>query len=387
MPGSDRLEEASTSETPEAEAPVSEAPEAVEAPDAKASPTRKPRARRASASETPEAEANVSEAPEAVEAPDAKASPTRKPRARRASASETPEAEANVSEAPEAVEAPDAKASPTRRPRARRASASETPEAEANVSEAPEAVEAPDAKASPTRRPQARRASAATAEQSAGDAPRPGRASRRGAVVEQEAPSEAAPRIQRVPRLLEQYRSRIKETLREEFGYANVIQIPRLEKVVLNIGLGETKTNPKAMESATRDLALISAQKPIITRARRSIAGFKLREGDPIGTAVTLRGNRMYEFMDRLLNAALPRIRDFRGVSRRAFDGRGNYSLGIREQVIFPEIDYGQIDRIRSLQVAIITTASTDQEAMRLLDLLGMPFTRDTGGASENGNI
>jgi large subunit ribosomal protein L5 len=185
---------------------------------------------------------------------------------------------------------------------------------------------------------------------------------------------------------LEQYRSRVKEALREEFGYKNVMQIPRIDKVVLNIGLGETKTNPKAMESATRDLALISAQKPIITRARRSIAGFKLRVGDPIGTAVTLRGDRMYEFMDRLLNAALPRIRDFRGVSRRAFDGRGNYSLGIREQVIFPEIDYGQIDRIRSLQVSIITTASTDQEAMRLLDLLGMPFTREEVTNRGNGN-
>jgi large subunit ribosomal protein L5 len=186
---------------------------------------------------------------------------------------------------------------------------------------------------------------------------------------------------------LERYRSQVKETLQQEFGYANVMQIPRLEKVVLNIGLGETKTNPKAMESATRDLALISAQKPLITRAKRSIAGFKLREGDPIGTAVTLRGHRMYEFMDRLLNAALPRIRDFRGVSRKSFDGRGNYSLGIREQVIFPEIDYGQIDRIRSLQVAIITTASTDQEAMRLLDLLGMPFTRDAVIASGDGNV
>jgi large subunit ribosomal protein L5 len=185
---------------------------------------------------------------------------------------------------------------------------------------------------------------------------------------------------------LEQYLSRVKGVLREEFSYPNIMQVPRLEKVVLNIGLGEAKQNPKAMESATRDLALISAQKPMITRARRSIAGFKLREGEPIGTAVTLRGNRMYEFMDRLVNAALPRIRDFRGVSRRAFDGRGNYSLGIREQVIFPEIDYGQIDRIRSLQVSIITSASTDQEAMRLLDLLGMPFTRDPVGTRENGD-
>ena len=141
----------------------------------------------------------------------------------------------------------------------------------------------------------------------------------------------------------------------------------------------------KSVEGA-RDLALIAAQKPVITRARRSIAGFKLREGEPIGTAVTLRGDRMYEFMDKLLNAALPRIRDFRGVSRKAFDGRGNYSLGIREQVIFPEIEYGQIDRIRSLQVSINTTASTDLEAMRLLDLLGMPFTREAVVVREDGN-
>ena len=280
------------------------------------------------------------------------------------SASEVTEGETTASEASEAAAAPDT---------------------EAVVPEVSEAAVTPEAEAPPARSPRTRRPRAVAAEAPAEApvaeaAPRPRRAPRRRpAPVEEpaEAPPEAPPTVKRVPRLLEQYRSRIKETLREEFGYRNVMQVPRLEKVVLNIGLGETKTNPKAMESATRDLGLISAQKPIITRARRSIAGFKLREGDPIGTAVTLRGNRMYEFMDRLLNAALPRIRDFRGVSRKAFDGRGNYSLGIREQVIFPEIDYGQIDRIRPLQVSIITTASTDQEAMRLLDLLGMPFTRD----------
>ncbi len=183
--------------------------------------------------------------------------------------------------------------------------------------------------------------------------------------------------ISRTPRLLERYRASVKDTLRQEFGYANVMQVPRLQKVVLNIGLGETKTNPRAMESAVRDLSLITAQKPVTTRAKRSIAGFKLREGEPIGTSVTLRGNRMYEFMDRLLNAALPRIRDFRGVSGTAFDGNGNYTLGIREQVIFPEIDYGQIDRVRSLQVSIVTTADDDNQAMRLLDLLGMPFARE----------
>ena len=263
--------------------------------------------------------------------------------------------------------------------------ASETPEGEATVSEASEAAVAPEAEAPPTRAPRTRRPRVAAAEVSAAEAaPRPRRAPR-PRPAQEEAPAEPPPTVKRVPRLLEQYRSRVKGALQEEFGYRNVMQVPRLEKVVLNIGLGETKTNPKAMESATRDLALISAQKPIITRARRSIAGFKLREGEPIGTAVTLRGNRMYEFMDRLLNAALPRIRDFRGVSRTAFDGRGNYSLGIREQVIFPEIDYGQIDRIRPLQVSIVTTASTDREAMRLLELLGMPFTRDgVGGGSRS---
>ena len=162
----------------------------------------------------------------------------------------------------------------------------------------------------------------------------------------------------------------------QEFGYNNVVQVPKLKKVVLNIGLGEALTNPRAMESAAKDLSTISGQKPIITRAKKSIAGFKLREGNPIGMCVTLRGARMYQFMDRLLNAALPRIRDFRGVPATSFDGRGNYSLGIREQIIFPEIDYGQIERIRGLQITINTTARTDAEANRLLALMGMPFVR-----------
>ena len=159
-----------------------------------------------------------------------------------------------------------------------------------------------------------------------------------------------------------------------EFEYRNVMQVPRLQKVVLNIGLGEALTNPKAMESATRDLTTISGQKPIVTRAKKSIAGFKLREGNPIGLCVTLRGVKMYHFMDRLLNAALPRIRDFRGVSPWSFDGRGNYSFGIREQIIFSEVDYGQIERIRGFQVTITTTAKDDTEAARFLALLGMPF-------------
>jgi large subunit ribosomal protein L5 len=163
----------------------------------------------------------------------------------------------------------------------------------------------------------------------------------------------------------------------QEFEYKNVMQVPRLRKVVLNIGLGEALTNPRAIESATRDLTTISGQKPIVTRARKSIAGFKLREGNPIGLSVTLRGVRMYHFMDRLLNSTLPRIRDFRGLPLRSFDGRGNYSMGIREQIIFPEIDYGQIERIRGLQVTITTTSRTDGEAARLLALLGVPFERE----------
>ena len=161
-----------------------------------------------------------------------------------------------------------------------------------------------------------------------------------------------------------------------EFGYTSPMQVPRLDKVVLNIGMGESLENARAMESAIKDLSLISGQRPVTTKARKSIANFKVRQGMPVGLSVTIRGKRMYEFMDRLVSSALPRVRDFRGVSREAFDGRGNYSLGIREQVIFPEIDYNTVDRIRSFQIVIGTTASTDQEGMRLLEMLGMPFAR-----------
>jgi large subunit ribosomal protein L5 len=180
------------------------------------------------------------------------------------------------------------------------------------------------------------------------------------------------------PRLRDIYRNEIAPAMMSEFGFSNVMRVPRLQKIVLNIGLGEALTNSRAMESATRDLATISGQKPIITKARKSIAGFKVREGNPIGTSVTLRGARMYHFLDRLVNTALPRIRDFRGISRRGFDGRGNFSLGIREQIIFPEVDYNQIDRIRGLQVTIATTAQNDAEAIRLLELFGMPFVRQS---------
>ena len=164
----------------------------------------------------------------------------------------------------------------------------------------------------------------------------------------------------------------------QEFSYGNTMEVPRLQKIVLNIGVGEALTNGRAMEAASADLAVIAGQKPVVTRARKSIATFKIREGNAIGTAVTLRGARMYHFLDRLVNTALPRIRDFRGLPRRGFDGRGNFSIGIREQIIFPEIDYNQIDKIRGLQVTITTTAKNDTEAIRLLELYGMPFIRET---------
>ena len=179
------------------------------------------------------------------------------------------------------------------------------------------------------------------------------------------------------PRLLETYRNEIVPAMMTEFGFTNSMRVPRIQKIVVNIGLGEALTNGRAMEAATRDLMTISGQKPIITRARKSIAGFKLRAGNPIGTCVTLRGARMYHFLDRLINTALPRIRDFRGISRRGFDGRGNFSIGIREQIIFPEIDYNQIDRFRGLQVSIITSAQNDAESIRLLEMFGMPFVRE----------
>jgi len=207
------------------------------------------------------------------------------------------------------------------------------------------------------------------------------RAPRRGKRAVEEAPQEAReaePRTEArpLPRLLARFRQEISQELMKEFSYTTPMQVPRLSKIVLNIGLAEAMQNPKAIENATRDLSLISGQRPVVTRARRSIAGFKLREGMPIGLAVTLRGRRMYEFIDRMISSALPRIRDFRGLSREAFDGRGNYTLGLREQVIFPEIDYNSIDRIRGLQAVVVTTARTDREGLRLLELLGMPLVR-----------
>ena len=175
-------------------------------------------------------------------------------------------------------------------------------------------------------------------------------------------------------RLLEQYKQDITPRLIDKFGYNNIMQVPKIEKVIINVGVGEAIQNPKAMDGAVNDLMAISGQKPVITKAKKSIAGFKLREGMPIGCKVTLRGERMYDFLYRLINIVLPRVRDFRGVSPQAFDGRGNYSLGIKEQTIFPEIDYDKIDKIRGLEVVIVTTAKTDEEARELLKSMGMPF-------------
>ena len=174
--------------------------------------------------------------------------------------------------------------------------------------------------------------------------------------------------------LRQRYTEEVVPALQKEFGYDNPMQVPRLDKIVINIGLGEALTNAKALDAAVGDLAAISGQKPIITRARRSIAQFRLRTGNPIGAKVTLRGERMWDFLERLTRLALPRIRDFRGVPAKSFDGRGNYSLGLREQLAFPEIDYDKVDRLRGLEISIVTTAKTDEESKRMLELLGMPF-------------
>ena len=179
------------------------------------------------------------------------------------------------------------------------------------------------------------------------------------------------------PRLKERYKAEIVPELMREFSYRNIMQVPRMDKVTVNIGLGEARDNARAVESATSEIATITGQKPVVTKAKKAIANFKIRENMPIGVAVTLRGDRMYEFMDRLLNAALPRIRDFHGVPTKAFDGRGNFSLGVREQLIFPEVDYDKVDRIRGMQVNIVTTARTDEEGKRLLELMGMPFSKE----------
>ena len=200
---------------------------------------------------------------------------------------------------------------------------------------------------------------------------KPARAFRRKPAEAPEAPpiAPAAP-----GGLRRRYLDEVAPALRREFGYANPMQIPRLEKVVVNIGLGEAIQNAKALDAAVGDLTQITGQKPIITKAKRSIAQFRLRTGMPIGAKVTLRGQRMYDFLERTMRLALPRIRDFRGISRNSFDGRGNFSLGLREQLVYPEIDYDKIDRLRGMEISIVTTAKTDEEGLKLLQLLGMPF-------------
>jgi large subunit ribosomal protein L5 len=175
-------------------------------------------------------------------------------------------------------------------------------------------------------------------------------------------------------RLHERYKAEVVPALTKQFEYANPNQVPRVSKIVVNIGLGEALTNAKAIDAASGDLAAITGQKPIVTRAKRSIAQFRLRTGNPIGAKVTLRGDRMWDFLDRLVTLALPRIRDFRGIPAKSFDGRGNYSLGLREQLAFPEIDYDKVDRLRGLEISIVTTAKSDEESKHLLELLGMPF-------------
>jgi len=177
-------------------------------------------------------------------------------------------------------------------------------------------------------------------------------------------------------RLKERFLNEITPALMRKFGYTSVMQVPRVEKIVINMGVGDAANNSKLLDAAVNDLQAIAGQKPIVTRAKKSIAGFKIRAGMPIGVKVTLRGDRMYYFMDKLFNIALPRVRDFRGVSPKSFDGRGNYTLGIREQLIFPEVDYDKVEKVRGMEVVFVTTAKTDEEARELLDMLGMPFAR-----------
>lgn len=179
-----------------------------------------------------------------------------------------------------------------------------------------------------------------------------------------------------MPRLKDTYMSEAVPALMSKFGYKNIMQVPKLEKIVINMGLGDTKDNPKSLDAAVEDLTIISGQKPVVTKAKKSVANFKVREGMKIGAKVTLRGTRMYEFADRLMNIVLPRVRDFRGISPTSFDGRGNFALGLKEQLVFPEIVYDNVDKIRGMDIVMVTTAKTDEEARELLTLLGMPFKR-----------
>lgn len=179
-----------------------------------------------------------------------------------------------------------------------------------------------------------------------------------------------------MPRLKDTYKAEVVPALMQKFGYKNVMQAPKLDKIVINMGLGDTKDAPKLMESALEELSIISGQKPLVTLARKSVANFKVREGMKVGAKVTLRGDRMYEFMDKLISIVIPRVRDFRGLSPKSFDGRGNYAMGFREQLVFPEIQYDKVEKVRGMDIAIVTTAKTDEEARELLALIGMPFEK-----------
>jgi len=179
-----------------------------------------------------------------------------------------------------------------------------------------------------------------------------------------------------LPRLKDTYRKDIIPALTKKFGYNNVMQVPKLEKVTINMGMGDAHMNAKSLDSALDDLATISGQKPVVTKAKKSVANFKVREGMKVGAKVTLRGDRMYEFLDRLMNVALPRVRDFRGISSKSFDGRGNFAMGLKEQLVFPEISYDSVDKVRGMDIVIVTTANTDEEAFELLNLFGMPFAK-----------
>ncbi|KDN59544.1 MULTISPECIES: 50S ribosomal protein L5 [Exiguobacterium] len=177
-------------------------------------------------------------------------------------------------------------------------------------------------------------------------------------------------------RLQEKYKSDIVKAMMDKFNYDSVMQVPKVDKIVINMGVGDAVSNSKALDMAVEELSILSGQKPLVTKAKKSIAGFKLREGMPIGAKVTLRGERMYDFLDKLVTVSLPRVRDFRGVSKKAFDGRGNYTLGVKEQLIFPEIDYDKVSKVRGMDIVVVTTANTDEEARELLTLLGMPFQK-----------
>ena len=202
------------------------------------------------------------------------------------------------------------------------------------------------------------------------------KAKQKAPAKKEQAPKAPGTKAEAPPRLLQAYRNSVMQQMTKEFDYGNVMQVPRLDKVVVNVGIGEAKDNDKALDAAVGDITTITGQKPQLVKAKKSVAAFKLRAGQTVGIKTTLRGRRMWYFVDKLLNIALPRIRDFRGVNPDGFDGRGNYSLGLREQVVFPEIDYDKIDKLRGLEVAIITTARTDDEARSLLTRLGMPFRK-----------